>query len=61
MGIYELLSADEVVKALIQKRAVSSYIKTTAISLGMRTLKQDGIGKVLLGLTDMHQIHAACG
>jgi type II secretory ATPase GspE/PulE/Tfp pilus assembly ATPase PilB-like protein len=61
MGIYELLSADEVVKALIQKRAVSSYIKTTAISLGMRTLKQDGIDKVLLGLTDMHQIHAACG
>ncbi len=61
MGIYELLSADEVVKSLIQKRAVSSYIKTTAISLGMRTLKQDGIDKVLLGLTDMHQIHAACG
>jgi type II secretory ATPase GspE/PulE/Tfp pilus assembly ATPase PilB-like protein len=61
MGIYELLSADEGVKALIQKRAVSSYIKTTAISLGMRTLKQDGIDKVLLGLTDMHQIHAACG
>jgi type II secretory ATPase GspE/PulE/Tfp pilus assembly ATPase PilB-like protein len=61
IGIYELLSADEVVKALIQQRAVSSQIKSTAISLGMRTLKQDGIDKVLLGLTDMQQIRAACG
>ena len=61
MGIYELLTADENIKGLMQRRAVSSQIKAAAINLGMRTLKQDGIDKVFLGLTDMHQIRAACG
>ena len=32
----------------------------TALNEGMRTLKQDGMEKVLLGLTDMHQVRAVC-
>jgi type II secretory ATPase GspE/PulE/Tfp pilus assembly ATPase PilB-like protein len=35
-------------------------IVATALDEGMRTLKQDGIEKVLLGLTDMHQVRAVC-
>jgi type II secretory ATPase GspE/PulE/Tfp pilus assembly ATPase PilB-like protein len=31
------------------------------VAAGMRTLKQDGIDKVLQGLTDMLQVRAVCG
>ena len=32
----------------------------TALEFGMRTLKQDGIEKVLMGITDMKQVRAVC-
>jgi type II secretory ATPase GspE/PulE/Tfp pilus assembly ATPase PilB-like protein len=32
----------------------------TALEEGMRTLKQDGIEKVLGGVTDMAQVRAVC-
>jgi hypothetical protein len=32
----------------------------TALNDGMRTLKQDGIEKVLQGHTDMFQVRAVC-
>ena len=31
-----------------------------ALGEGMRTLKQDGMEKVLLGMTDMAQVRAVC-
>jgi type II secretory ATPase GspE/PulE/Tfp pilus assembly ATPase PilB-like protein len=33
---------------------------TTAIGEGMRTLKMDGMEKVLMGHTDMKQVRAVC-
>jgi type II secretory ATPase GspE/PulE/Tfp pilus assembly ATPase PilB-like protein len=32
----------------------------TGLEEGMRTLKQDGIEKVLQGVTDMQQVRAVC-
>jgi type II secretory ATPase GspE/PulE/Tfp pilus assembly ATPase PilB-like protein len=32
----------------------------TALAEGMRTLKQDGIEKVLAGSTDIHQVRSVC-
>ena len=32
----------------------------TALDEGMRTLKQDGIEKVLQGVTDMRSVRAVC-
>ena len=32
----------------------------TALEEGMRTLKQDGIEKVLQGVTDIQQVRAVC-
>ncbi len=61
LGIYELMSADPGIKQLILRRASMAEVKTAAMQAGMRTLKQDGIEKVLQGLTDIHQIRAACG
>jgi type II secretory ATPase GspE/PulE/Tfp pilus assembly ATPase PilB-like protein len=32
----------------------------TGLEAGMRTLKQDGIEKVLQGITDIKQVRAVC-
>jgi type II secretory ATPase GspE/PulE/Tfp pilus assembly ATPase PilB-like protein len=50
--------ADATVKRLVQTRAPVSEIAASALAAGMRTLKQDGIEKVLRGLTDMTQVRA---
>ena len=56
MGLYELMVADANVKRLVQTRAPVTEIVAAAVAGGMRTLKQDGIAKVLQGLTDLQQI-----
>jgi type II secretory ATPase GspE/PulE/Tfp pilus assembly ATPase PilB-like protein len=57
MGIYELLVADASIKRLVQARAPVSDIAAAAAPQNMRTLKQDGIEKIIRGLTDLHQVH----
>lgn len=56
VGIHELLSASDEIKRRILAGATVKEMAGVAISEGMRTLKQDGIEKVLMGLTDIHQI-----
>jgi type II secretory ATPase GspE/PulE/Tfp pilus assembly ATPase PilB-like protein len=58
MGLHELLVADPAVKRLVQMRAPVAEIVSAALGKGMRTLKQDGIQKVLQGVTDMHQVRS---
>ena len=58
LAIYELMVAVPAVKRLIQTRAPLSDIAAAALDNGMRTLKQDGINKVLRGFTDMREVRA---
>lgn len=58
MGVYELLLADATIKRLVQTRAPVTDITAAAVANGMRTLKQDGIEKVIRGLTDLQQVRA---
>jgi type II secretory ATPase GspE/PulE/Tfp pilus assembly ATPase PilB-like protein len=58
MGLYELLVADAAVKRLVQTRAPVSEIAAAGAANGMRTLKQDGIEKVIRGLTDLQQVRS---
>jgi type II secretory ATPase GspE/PulE/Tfp pilus assembly ATPase PilB-like protein len=60
LGLHELMVISPAIKKLIQTRAPVSDILPVAISEGMRTLKQDGILKVLGGRTDISQIRAVC-
>jgi type II secretory ATPase GspE/PulE/Tfp pilus assembly ATPase PilB-like protein len=61
MGLFELLVADPKIKRLVQSKAPMSDLKDAATAMGMHTLKQDGIERVLQGLTDIHQVRAVCG
>ena len=56
--IHELMVVSDSMKALIQARARTGELLTLAKSDGMRTLVQDGIEKVLQGLTTYKQVRA---
>lgn len=60
VGLHELLVADDVARKLIQERARVAELFTACVEGGMRSLKMDGMEKVLMGLTDMKQVRAVC-
>jgi type II secretory ATPase GspE/PulE/Tfp pilus assembly ATPase PilB-like protein len=60
VGLHELLIGTDTIKKNIQEHARVSEMFATAIEEGMRTLKQDGIEKVLMGITDIHQVRSVC-
>ena len=60
VGLHELMEGTEAVKKNIQEHARVAEMFATALQDGMRTLKQDGIEKVLQGITDMKQVRAVC-
>jgi len=60
VGLHELLIGSDGTKKLIQEHARVAEILALALNEGMRTLKQDGIEKVLQGITDMQQVRAVC-
>lgn len=60
LGLHELMLGTDRVKALIQERARVANLLTVALEEGMRTLRQDGIEKVLAGLTDLKQVRKVC-
>lgn len=60
LGIHELMEGTPQIKRLIKKKANSEDLFAQAIKEGMSTLKQDGIQKVFLGLTDVHEVRRVC-
>ena len=60
IGIHELLDCSDIMKSLIQKKAGTDIIRAQAIVEGMTTLKQDGILKVMQGLTEIQEIRQVC-
>ncbi len=60
VGLHELLLGSDSVKKAIQERARVAELLAIALDEGMHTLKQDGMEKVLQGITDMHQVRAVC-
>ncbi|BCB26906.1 general secretory pathway protein GspE [Sulfurimicrobium lacus] len=60
VGLHELLVGSDEIKKNIQEHARVADMTVTALSQGMRTLRQDGIEKVLQGITDMKQVRSVC-
>lgn len=58
--LHEILEATDPLRAAIRERAPTSEITRLAMAEGMRTLRQDGIEKVLQGHTDMGQVRKVC-
>lgn len=60
IGVHELLLGSDEIRGQIQRRAPVSEIRAAAVAQGMATLLQDGVAKVLQGLTDYRQVAAVC-
>ncbi|ABD71637.1 putative GAF sensor protein [Rhodoferax ferrireducens T118] len=60
IGLHELLIADDGIKKLIQERARVAEIFAAAVEGGMRTLKMDGMEKIMMGLTDIKMVRSVC-
>lgn len=60
ISIHELLNTSEPVRRGIKENMPLEDLRDLAISEGMRTLKMDGIEKILAGHTDLEQILRVC-
>jgi type IV pilus assembly protein PilB len=56
MGIYEVMSVSEEIRALVLSRASVDEIAATAVGQGMRRMREDGIAKVRAGQTSIAEI-----
>jgi type IV pilus assembly protein PilB len=56
MGIFEIFIIDDEVRHIINKRSSTLMLRQRARELGMRTLREDGVRKVLAGLTSAEEV-----
>ena len=55
-GIFEIFVIDDEARKLIYDKVPSSVLRARAREMGMRTLREDGIRKVLAGLTTPEEV-----
>jgi|KBSMisStaDraftv2_1062788.scaffolds.fasta_scaffold59518_2 type II secretion system protein E len=56
VGIFEIFQIDDEVRHMVNARASSTVLRQRARELGMRTLREDGVRKVLAGLTSAEEV-----
>jgi general secretion pathway protein E/type IV pilus assembly protein PilB len=55
-GIFEIFVIDDEARKLIYEKVPSSVLRARAREMGMRTLREDGIRKVVAGLTTADEV-----
>jgi type II secretory ATPase GspE/PulE/Tfp pilus assembly ATPase PilB-like protein len=56
VGIFELLLTDEELKEMMLRNASSTHLRQRARETGMRTLREDGMYKVINGVTTLSEV-----
>ena len=56
MGIFEIFVIDDEVRHMINNKSSTVLLRQKARELGMRTLREDGVRKVLAGLTSAEEV-----
>lgn len=56
VGLFELLTVDDEVRAKVQDRANASDIRDVALRRGMQLLRDDGVEKILAGATTVEEV-----
>ncbi|PTY04524.1 type II secretion system protein E [Verrucomicrobia bacterium LW23] len=59
LGMFEILVLDDEIRRMVNERMSLSAIRQRARDLGMRTLREDGIRKVLAGVTTPDEVISA--
>ncbi|MBI4025254.1 MAG: Flp pilus assembly complex ATPase component TadA, partial [Verrucomicrobia bacterium] len=55
-GIFEMFVIDDEVRKMINEKVSSSVVRQRARELGMRTLREDGVRKVVAGMTTPEEV-----
>ena len=58
LGIFEILLINDSLRDAIQKKQTITHLRAQARNQGMRTLRDDGLKKVLAGLTTLQEVLA---
>jgi len=56
LGLYEVMIVSEAIRRLTVERKSADEISRVASAEGMKSLREDGIDKVLLGMTSVEEI-----
>jgi type II secretory ATPase GspE/PulE/Tfp pilus assembly ATPase PilB-like protein len=56
MGLFEIFNIDDEVRHMVNQRANTVELRKRAREMGMRTLREDGIRKVLSGMTTAEEV-----
>ena len=56
MGIFEVFVIDDEARKLIYDKVPASVLRSRAREMGMRTLREDGVRKVLAGMTTPDEV-----
>ncbi|MFG0249221.1 MAG: GspE/PulE family protein, partial [Phycisphaeraceae bacterium JB051] len=56
VGLFELLQVNEAIRQDITQRATAARIKQTGIRHGMQTLRDDGVQKIINGITTLEEV-----
>jgi type IV-A pilus assembly ATPase PilB len=56
MGLFEIFRIDDEVRMMINEHASTLQLRKRARELGMRTLREDGVRKVLAGVTSAEEV-----
>jgi general secretion pathway protein E len=56
IGIYEMIRVHEPVRNMIVEKRDAAYIRDRCIEMGMRTMLDDGIDKLLQGITTLDEV-----
>jgi len=56
-GIFELMLVDDQIRDLILQRRGAHVIKEAAVQKGMTTLREDGLRRVLAGITTLEEVY----
>jgi general secretion pathway protein E/type IV pilus assembly protein PilB len=59
MGIFEIFLVNDGIRAMIYNNVTAARLRSQARLDGMRTMREDGIRKVLAGLTTIEEIVSA--
>ena len=55
-GVFEIFTIDDEARKLIYEKVPSSVLRARARQAGMRSLREDGIRKVLAGMTTVDEV-----
>lgn len=60
-SVFEIILIDETVESMIAKKPTEAQLKEVAVRQGQITMRQDGVLKVIAGITDLAEVERVVG